>query len=384
MRVGLGATQWARGTLAGHLDGIGVYTKALWESLHRHEVQPGSEFVCKTYAFGNRMPDLKCGRPEVLANHFPVHALCSTVFGAPRRQSEALRQQIDLFHATDHHIPRLRGIPVVANVMDLIPLLHPEWVSPRLRSAKNWLFGQTVRGSDHIITISEYSKRDLIEHLGVAAERISVTPLGVDPVYFERIEEAALMQVLQENALRPGFFLCVGTLQPRKNLERVLTAHQSLPAHLRKAHPLVVVGRAGWRAETLIPQLRALESRGEGRWLDYLPRNGVLALLQSASAVVFPSLYEGFGLPVIEAFAARCPVITSNTTSLPEVAGDAALLVDPLDESAIAAAMNEVLAAPDQTAARVQRGVLRARTYSWDACGYHTLDVYRRVIQQYH
>jgi len=383
MRVGLGVTVWAKGSVSGHLDGIGIYTQSLWRSLQRLASQSESQLSLQSFAFGRNLPFLECGQPQQIARHFSAHALKSALFGPSNRMSTHIRKQVDLFHATDHHIPQLKGVPVVASVMDLIPLIHPEWTSPHLRRAKNWLFSKTIRNADHIITISEHSKLDLVEHLGIAAENISVTPLGVDPVYFQPIDNETRQRTLQSCALSPGFFLCIGTLQPRKNLKRVLAAHRSLPESIRKSNPLLVVGRIGWGVEDLLPELRALEARGEGRWLDYLPRETVLALLQSATATVFPSLYEGFGLPVIEAFAARCPVIAANTTSLPEVAGNAALLVNPLDESSIAQAMSEIIESPDRTEQRVNLGYDRAQKYSWDACRDKTLAIYKQVIQKH-
>ncbi|WP_236199169.1 glycosyltransferase family 4 protein [Pseudomonas pseudonitroreducens] len=379
MRVGLGVTVWAKGSIAGHLDGIGVYTRALWYALSQNAQQKNSDLSLYPYAFGRQLPELECGLPAKLGDRFSIHALRSTLCGAPVGLSAKTRERIELFHATDHHIPQLRGVPVVANVMDLIPLLHPEWAASGLRSLKNWLFTRTVRSAEHLITISEYSKQDLINHLGIASERISVTPLGVAPEYFEKISPAEVTQTLAELRLQPGFFLFVGTLQPRKNLSRVLAAHKSLPADIRRRHPLIVVGRTGWKADELLTELQDLERRGEGRRFEYLPGRTVRALLQSASTLVFPSLYEGFGLPVIEAFAARCPVITSNTTSLPEVAGDAAILIDPTQTDAIAAAMRRILEEPEQTALRADLGLQRAFRYSWEACASETLEVYRRI-----
>lgn len=379
MRVGLGVTVWAKGSTAGHLDGIGVYTRALWHALSHLAHHPDTDLSLHPFAFGSSLPTMDCGIPARLGGRFSLHALRSAVLGAPRAMSRNIGGQVDLFHATDHHIPRLAGTPVVANVMDLIPLLHPEWASANLRTMKNWLFTRTVRSADHLITISEYSKRDLMDHLGIAPERISVTPLGVSPEYFEEMPQPLVEQTLATLGLQPGFFLFVGTLQPRKNLTRVLQAHKSLPETVRRQHPLVIVGRTGWKSDELLTELDALERRSEGRRFEYLPGKIVRTLLHSASALVFPSLYEGFGLPVVEAFAARCPVITSNTTSLPEVAGDAALLVDPTQEEAIAAAMLELLEHPDQAARRVDLGQQRALHYSWEACAMQTLDVYRHI-----
>ncbi len=380
MNIGFSCSVWSGGERAGHLDGIGTYSKALWHGLNDLAHSSERNLHIKPYAFGRDLPALDCGIPKPLAVRFPVHALLSGFLKLPLANSMAIGRDVDLFHATDHHIPRIAGVPTVATVMDVIPMLHPEWIKNDLRSLKSWLFNTSIRQCDHVITISEHSKRDMIEHLGLAEERISVTPLGVDPVYFERIDEQQCEAVLSQHGLRPGFFLFVGTLQPRKNLPRILQAFQQLPADVRKEHPLIIVGRDGWNNEDLMPQLQALEARGEGRWLSYLPQAQVMALLQSAGALMFPSLYEGFGLPVIEAFAAQCPVITSNSSSLPEVTGNAAWAVDPYDVDSISAAMRDLLADETLRAQRVELGLARARQYTWNSCAQQTLDIYRNVL----
>lgn len=380
MEIGLSCTVWAGCERTGHLDGIGIYTRSLCQAMEDIKHRTAEDIRIKPYAFGRDFPRLPCGVPETLAEEFRIHVLLSGVLNLPLPNSAAIRREVDIFHATDHHIPNVRGVPVVATVMDAIPLIHPEWIRQNYKALKSWLFTRSVQKADHLITISEHSKQDLVTHLGIAAEKISVTPLGVDPVYFQRIDTPIRDQVLEKHGLKPGFFLFVGTLQPRKNLQRVLQAFQTLPTEVRKENPLVIVGRDGWANEDLLPQLKALEERGEGRWLSYLPQSDVLALLQSAGALVFASLYEGFGLPVIEAFAAQCPVIASNTTSLPEVTGDAAWSVDPLDADSIAAAMLDVLQNDELRARRIELGLTRARHYSWDECARQTLDVYRKVL----
>ncbi|MBC3956936.1 glycosyltransferase family 4 protein [Pseudomonas triticifolii] len=380
MNIGFSCSVWSGGERAGHLDGIGTYSKALWHGLNDLAHSSERSLHVKPYAFGRDLPALDCGTPKPLAVRFPVHALLSGFLKLPLANSMAIGRDVDLFHATDHHIPRIAGVPTVATVMDVIPMLHPEWIKNDLRSLKSWLFNSSIRQCDHVITISEHSKRDMIEHLGLAEARISVTPLGVDPVYFERIDEQERAAVLSQHGLRPGFFLFVGTLQPRKNLPRILQAFQQLPADVRKEHPLIIVGRDGWNNEDLMPQLQALEARGEGRWLSYLPQAQVMALLQSAGALMFPSLYEGFGLPVIEAFAAQCPVIASNSSSLPEVTGNAAWAVDPYDVDSISAAMRDLLADETLRAQRVELGLARARQYTWNSCAQQTLDIYRNVL----
>jgi len=380
MEIGFSCTVWAGGERAGHLDGIGTYSKALWHGLNDVAIKTDADLTIKPYAFGRDLPLLDCGTPEQLAVRFPVHALLSGFLNLPLRNSANIRKEVQLFHATDHHIPRIAGVPTVATVMDVIPMLHPEWIKNDLRSLKSWLFNTAVRKADHVITISEHSKQDMVEYLGMAPESISVTPLGVDPIYFRRIEENQRAAVLAKHGIRPGFFLFVGTLQPRKNLPRILMAFQQLSPELRREHPLIIVGRDGWNNEDLLPQLKALEARGEGRWLSYLPQSEVMALLQSAKALLFPSLYEGFGLPVVEAFAAQCPVIASNSTSLPEVTGDAAWPVDPYDVDSISAAMLDLLSDPQQRATKIELGLVRARHYTWHECALQTIDVYRKVL----
>jgi alpha-1,3-rhamnosyl/mannosyltransferase len=186
--------------------------------------------------------------------------------------------------------------------------------------------------------------------------------------------------VLTQYQLSPGFFLFIGTLQPRKNIDTILNAHASLPRSFQKRHPLVIVGRYGWGAEHLIPRIRQLEQEGTARWLDYVPKADVMALFQSACALTFVSLYEGFGLPLLEAFAANCPVIASNTTSIPEVAGDAAKLVNPLDEAELCSAMMQLVEDDALSATLKEKVKARAAMYTWNACAKATLIEYQKSL----
>jgi alpha-1,3-rhamnosyl/mannosyltransferase len=180
--------------------------------------------------------------------------------------------------------------------------------------------------------------------------------------------------------LRPGYYLFVGILQPRKNLERVLQAHDTLPAELRRERPLVVVGKAGWRCEALLEKLMVKVASGEAYWLNDVHGITELRHLYAGAGVfVFPSLYEGFGLPVLEAFASGVPVVTSNTTSLPEVSAGVGFEVDPASVEEISFAMERALL-DDERAWRIPAGRQRAAGMGWDACVEGTLSVYRRVL----
>lgn len=374
-RLGLGCTALAHSRLTGHADGIATYTGELLQ----HYRQGKAPFYTLPTVFGKRYAgvlDKSTAFPWV----YSISTGCSAITELPFRGATAVESEIDLFHATDHYIPRLKHTPVVATIMDVIGLRHPEWVNPRLRQLKNHLFRKAAGWADHIITISEFSAQDISDAYGIGRDRITPIGLGVNPVFFERVSEADKTACLRQYDLEPGFFLVVGTLQPRKNIERTLAAHALLPTAVRKTHPLVVVGQEGWRSDGIRQQLQEVQAQGYGKWLRYVPRPHLHALLQSAQALLFASLYEGFGLPLIEGFASQVPVISANTTCLPEVAGDAALLVNPLDPQAIAQAMQQTLS--HDTLARTQwiaKGLVQARRYTWEATAQATEAVYQRM-----
>ena len=294
----------------------------------------------------------------------------------------ALSGKVDVFHAPDHFIPKLRDVPVVATLHDAVPISHPHWTSPGLRSFKNWLWLRSSQWAQHIITISEFSKAEIVRHFGIPSERISVVHNGVDERYFERIDADQGDAAVAAMNLPERFFMFVGTFQPRKNIERIVDAHEALPPALRQAVPLLIVGRNGWGSEALVARLKAYPAGGPVRWLQNVDDLAKRVMMQRATALVFPSLLEGFGLPVLEGFASQTPVITSNQTSLPEVAGDAAWLVDPYDVRALTEAMATLAREPALCSTLVTKGLDRARQFSWAMCARRTVDVYEQVLSK--
>lgn len=371
IRVGFGATVLAQGLRQKQLDGIGYYSQELARALlHLNsDIYP--------VVFGQSDTDLGWERSAKAWGKYKTGALISAVVGCAHPGST---NEFDLFHATDHHIPKLRQTPVLATLMDAIPLAHPEWASARLRILKNNLWKHAAHWADHIVTISEYSRDQIIENFGIHEQRISVVPLGVEQRYFDRIEDQYSQHVLQTLGLRAGYFLFVGTLQPRKNLLRVIQAHQALPQVLRQARPLVIVGRNGWGSDSLVRHFHSISDQEPVYWLGRVSDLQKRVLLQNAAALVFPSLCEGFGLPVLEAFASFTPVITSNTTSLPEVAADAAWLVNPFDVEEIAHAMR-VLGEEESLSESLRvKGLARARNFTWLACAQATHALYKDIV----
>jgi alpha-1,3-rhamnosyl/mannosyltransferase len=265
--------------------------------------------------------------------------------------------------------------------MDAIPLSHPQWVGGNFRKQKNWLWRKSAHWADHIITLSEFSKTEISNHFKISESHISVTPLGVDERYFERLKGEDVDSVVARHNLPDNFFLFVGTFQPRKNLERLISAHEALPSKIREVFPLILVGHSGWGCADLLARLgNYFENGGAVRWLKNVNDLEKRVMMQRATALVFPSLLEGFGLPVLEGFASQTPVICSNTSSLPEVAADAAWLVNPLSQNELTEAMLTLAQTPQVAHEWVAKGLIRARNMSWENCVNKTFQVYEHVL----
>ncbi len=373
MKVAFGVSVLARCIQQGGVDGIGTYTRELMAAMPPSAQLQPYLFDAPASLWQGATPALPLGP---FARQTLVATLTGRDFGGARR---ALRSRVDVVHATDHLVPRLRGMPVVATIFDAIPLSHPEWVRYRFKGLKNELWRRTAFWAQHVITISEYSRQEIVAHFRLPEERITSIPLGVGAQWFAPVDESVEKSVRLRHALPERYFVSVGTLQPRKNIGRLLLAHASLPESLQRDFPLVVVGKPGWGCEDVIAQFTGGAFK-HVRWLRHLPDADLQVVIKRATALVFPSLHEGFGLPVLEAFAAGVPVVASNTTSIPEVAGDAALLIDPLRIDQLADAMRRVAENSELAGQLVARGRDRVRAFTWQACAEKTLRVYETML----
>ncbi|OVZ59357.1 hypothetical protein CDO44_12150 [Pigmentiphaga sp. NML080357] len=369
IKVGISSTK-AEPALRPHRDGIGTYTAALIGGLPRYGCMP----------VGYAWPDAGRARAPLRHGRYLPHSYGITTAGQMLGILAPLSMPVDVFHCTDHMALRT-SCPSVITLHDAAPLSHPEWASPRLRWLRNRLLRRAGALGDAYIAISHAAVEELVRYFGVDERKIHVVPNGIEATWFDEGDAGIRFRRLAERLhLRAGYFLFVGTLQPRKNVDRLLDAYRQLPSPLRREHRLLIVGRPGWRSAGTIARMRAMRDDGV-LWLDDIDDDGdVRALYRHAAALVFPSLHEGFGLPVLEAFASGTPVVTSNLASLPEVAGDAALLVDPLDAGEIAAAMRDLVRSPDIRRQCIARGVAQARLFSLERTAAATAAVYRSLL----
>ncbi len=307
---------------------------------------------------------------------------------------DSLFSGVDIFHATDHLLPRFSRVRGIFTLHDLIFLFHPEAHKPMNRWFLTLMMPRFLRAADTIIAVSECTKRDAVRCYGIPEERITVIYEGVNP-RFRPADPEAIAAVRQKYGLPERFILYVGTIEPRKNLTALLEAYTALmerpatcdlrpaPCALRPAPcdlRLVIVGKKGWLYEGFFRKLRELGLEDRVIFTGYVPDEDLPALYSAADLFVFPSLYEGFGLPVLEAMACGLPVVCSSTSSLPEVAGDAALLVPPTDVRALTEAMERVLTDERLRARMRARGLERARRFSWEQAAQETLITYWKVL----
>ncbi|NWG04931.1 MAG: glycosyltransferase family 4 protein [Syntrophaceae bacterium] len=277
-----------------------------------------------------------------------------------------------LYHETNYAPFHFDHGPTIVTLCDLSFVRHPEWhPKDRVKHLENFCL-KKISQVKAIITISEFSRKEILNLLNIDPIQIHVTPLGIDQSFHpagNRLE-----------GLPNQYILFLGNLEPRKNLPRLMKAYQSLPQTLKRRYPLVIAGASGWHTHELKQVLRLFQ-RGERPILTGYVSQGFLPdLYRGASLFVYPSLYEGFGLPVLEAMASGVPVITSNSTSLPEVVGDGGLLVNPYDVDLLREAMRELLEDEKKRREMIERSLVRAKLFSWDKCARQTLAVYEKVL----
>ncbi|MFQ5945450.1 MAG: glycosyltransferase family 4 protein [Anaerolineae bacterium] len=295
---------------------------------------------------------------------------------------ELLPLRLDLLHSPDFIPPLRRTFRSVITVHDLAFLRDPAILTAQ-SSRYYGQVGRAAHSADRIVVPSHATQRDAVELLGVSPEKVTVIPEAADPQFqpWDGDEEALSAEASRLGVEGP-FLLFVGTLEPRKNLPLLLRAYRQLLDEAASDIRLVIAGRPGWLYQEIFDLTEELKLSDEVLFLSHVPPEDLRLLYCAAEIYLHPASYEGFGLPPLEAMACGTPVVAAATSSLPEVVGDAGILVDPADAEAWTAAIHRLLAEPALRTDLKERGLARAGRFSWDETARKTLAVYRSVLSQ--
>jgi glycosyltransferase involved in cell wall biosynthesis len=296
----------------------------------------------------------------------------------PNHAADLMAPRDGIFHATKLlHPPR--RLHLTATLHDMTCWLLPEFHQPANVAAEKRFADYVWKRAAGLLAVSESTRRDAVRILDLNPDVIQVIYPGVPEPFFEAVGETSGAARLKYGLGRP-YALYVGTIEPRKNLDRLLDAWQNLPASVREEFDLVVAGPEGWQSAGTLARLRT-PSRGI-RYLAYVPEPDLPGITAGATVFVYPSLYEGFGFPVAQAMAAGAPVITSSLSSLPEVTGGAAALIDPLSPAELRAALDRLLTSPSARAQLVAAGRIQAQQFRWDAYARRSLEFFARILER--
>lgn len=377
MRVAFNAT-----ALLSPLTGIGQYGSQLARSL---ATLPTLELDYFYGAFWDKQlkDDAATGSVAAalpwLRRHIPYSYELRRWVQNNRFQQHARKSRFDVYHEPNILPLRFDG-PTVITVHDLSWIRYPETHPVERVRAMNRYFEAGLRQASAIITDAQSVKRELLDTFGLATDFVTPIPLGVDAMFSPQ-SAAQTQSAREKHGLEHGrYFLAVGTLEPRKNLTTALRAYSQLPADLRSQYPLVLIGMKGWHTTALERQMTPLVQAGQVRQLGYVSRSDLVLLMAAARALVYPSIYEGFGLPPLEAMACGTPVICSNASSLPEVVGDAGIMVDAMDDLALSDAMHHLVRDEASWLALQRKSLDRAQQFTWKVCAEETLKVYQSVV----
>ncbi len=381
LRVAVNATP-----LLAPLTGIGNYIVQLGAALHARGDVDVHSFYGYRWRHESPCPPVTGGRSiaatrvrDLIKPWIPLKRELRSLLQQVTFMRGLHRHAIELYHEPNY-VPVRYDVPVVVTIHDLSWLRYPE-THPADRVL--WLERGLPRALDRagaILVDSAFMRDEVVAMFDVSPQRVTVAHLGVSLAFRPRRPEETAV-TLRPLGLKHGqYLLSVGTIEPRKNVGHLLAAFARLPAALRDTFPLVIAGARGWRAGDLERELRLLADRGQVRFLGHVPADDLPHLYAGAAAFVFPSLYEGFGLPPLEAMACGVPVLVSDRAALPEVVGDAGLVFDPEQPQDIAVKIAAILEDSSARGDLAHRGTNRARCFTWSACAQATVEAYNQAL----
>jgi len=359
--------------------GIGRYTRGLVHALA--DMDPANRYILLVMGRGS---DPEIGSPAFSFRNVPLDERYTNILwhraGLPFPKVERLTGPIDIFHSPNFVLPPVGRAHTVLTVHDLSFLRAPECAEPSLRAYLARVVPKAVACADRVLADSHNTRADVVELLRIPEEKVDVVPAGVEARFRPIADERYLETIRRKYNLgeRP-FILSLGTLEPRKNFSGLIEGYALLRRAGKWPHRLVIAGGKGWLYEGIFDTARRLQLGSDVHFAGFIADEDLPALYNLADLFAFPTLYEGFGLPALEAMACGTPVVTAGNSCMPELVGDAALLVDARDVEGLAEAMDRVLADGALRESLVARGLARARLFTWARAAQKLLEAYERL-----
>jgi len=358
-------------------SGIGVYTYELTKRLQNYK---DIEFEGNIFNFFNRNDIEKdiegLNIKKNTCSLFPYGVYRRIWSYVPIKYNFLFRRDIDIYQFFNFVIPPNISGKVITTIHDLTYILYPDTMDVSNRKRLENDMYSTIKRADYIITISESSKKDIIKHLHIDENKIEVIYPGVDETYKKVLSNDEIMAVKNKYNILGKYVLYLGTLEPRKNIETIIRAYNCFKQANKNNIKLVLAGKKGWLYDSIFKLVEEFGLENDVIFTDYIADMDKAPLYQGAEIFLFPSLYEGFGIPVIEAMASRTPVITSNSSSLPEVAGDAAIITDPLDYQEISNSIERILNDNELQEKMINEGIKQADKFNWDSSAEKLKNIY--------
>lgn len=370
-------------------SGVGFYTYKLIESLSK--IQAEENFILGIY----NQPSMKnwltrkSSFPELLKEFSPRYTLPFPVtitnllaqFNIPIfNYTDKYLHQPDLVHGADHYVYPCQNAKKIMTIHDLTFLKYSFYSNSIVKNYTQRI-KKCLEWTDLIITFSRNSKQDIKEYFGVCDQKIAITSEAsrYSPNFLEQYDLESLKKSISYDFKQP-YLLFVSTLEPRKNIVNLIKAFNLLKEEYKIPHHLILIGQKGWHYQDIFQAINKSIFKDNIHHLGYLSDQLVALFYSQAELFIYPSFYEGFGLPVLEAMTLGCPVVTSNTSSLPEVAGDAAILVNPKDFNSLAEGMYQIINNPQLRQYLIEKGKNRAQLFSWQNVAQETLQAYQQVL----
>lgn len=363
------------------LTGIGQYTKHLLEKLVQHpafsfEMFYSNKWSSNLLASSSSTP---ASFKAFVRNYIPHAYRINRLVEQHHFANGVKKNQFNLYHEPNFLAFDFDG-PIILTVHDLSWIRHPETHPKKRVAAMNRFFEASLTRANNIITDSVFVRDELISVFGVSAHKITPVHLGVSRAFCPHESNDTFAILNHLNLVHGRYFLAVGTIEPRKNLQVVLNAFMQMPKIIRQQYPLVIVGMKGWYTTEFERLVSPLLSSGEVRLLGYLPQADLIQVIAGALTLIYPSLYEGFGLPPLEAMACAVPVITSNVSSIPEVVGNGGVMLDPCDVDGFSNAMRAMVESKAHRNYLGQLALMQSQLFNWDKTAHGTIEVYQQAL----